>query len=153
MDSLAAVVIPFAISTFNLIILRTSFMAVPVALEESAKMDGAGHLTILLRVILPLSLPALAVIGLYYAVGHWNSWFWASVFIQDNNLYPLQLVLRQILIQNSTESLLSSTDNAFEVGETIKYATIIVATLPVLCVYPFIQRFFVKGVLIGALKG
>ncbi|GBF74407.1 carbohydrate ABC transporter permease [Paenibacillus sp. 598K] len=152
-DSLASVVVPFAISTFNLIILRTSFMALPVTLEESAKMDGAGHLTVLLRIVLPLSLPALAVIELYYAVGNWNGWFWASVFIKDSSKFPLQLVLRQILIQNSTDSMLSSTDNAFQVGESIKYATIMVATLPILCVYPFIQRFFVKGVLIGALKG
>lgn len=156
LDSLWSVIIPFTVSSFNLIILRTAFMAVPDALEEAAKIDGANHFVILLRVVLPLSMPVLAVISLYYAVDKWNTWFWASVFLKNTDLFPLQLVLRQILIANSTEGATAgsgvSGDN-YQIGETIKYATIMVATVPILCVYPFLQKYFVKGVMIGALKG
>ncbi|PZE22865.1 carbohydrate ABC transporter permease [Paenibacillus xerothermodurans] len=154
-DSLWATIIPFAISTFNLIIMRTAFMAVPDSLEESAKMDGANHFTILFRIILPLSMPVIAVMILYYAVEKWNGWFYASIFIQDRELFPLQLILREILIANSTESMTegASAADRFQIGETIKYATIMAATVPVLCVYPFVQKYFVKGVMIGALKG
>ncbi|CAM3811080.1 carbohydrate ABC transporter permease [Marinicrinis lubricantis] len=154
-DSLWAAIIPFAVNTFNLIIMRTYFMSIPVSLEESAKMDGAGHLTILFRIVLPLSMPVVAVMILYYAVEKWNAWFYASVFLKDRDLFPLQLILREILIANSTDSMTAGASSAeqFQIGETIKYATIIVATLPILCVYPFLQKYFVKGVMIGAVKG
>ncbi|WP_214627198.1 carbohydrate ABC transporter permease [Paenibacillus agaridevorans] len=154
-DSLWAVIVPFAISTFNLIVLRTSFAALPDALEESAKMDGAGHFLILTRIVLPLSMPVLAVITLYYAVEKWNSWFYASIFLKDNELFPLQLILRQILIANATDEMSAggAVGDHYQIGETIKYATIMVATIPILCVYPFLQRYFVKGVMVGALKG
>jgi putative aldouronate transport system permease protein len=154
-DSLWSTIIPFAINTFNLIIMRTAFQAVPDSLEESAKIDGAGHLTILLRIIVPLSMPVIAVMILYYAVDKWNGWFYASIFLKDHKLYPLQLVLREILISNSTESMATDASAAdrFQIGETIKYATIMVATVPILCVYPFVQKYFVKGVMVGALKG
>ncbi|PYI50500.1 carbohydrate ABC transporter permease [Paenibacillus flagellatus] len=154
-DSLWSTVIPFSVNTFNLIIMRTAFMAIPESLEESAKMDGAHHFTILFRIVLPLSMPVLAVMTLYYAVEKWNGWFYASVFIQNRDLYPLQLTLREILIANSTDSMAQGADAAerFQVGETIKYATIMVATIPILCVYPFVQKYFVKGVMVGALKG
>ena len=155
LDSLWSTIIPFAINTFNLIIMRTAFMAIPVELEESAKMDGANHFTILFRIILPLSMPVIAVMILYYAVEKWNGWFYASIFIKNRDLFPLQLALREILIANSTENMTTGADNAdrFQIGETIKYATIMVATVPILCVYPFVQKYFVKGVMIGALKG
>ncbi|RKN78200.1 carbohydrate ABC transporter permease [Paenibacillus ginsengarvi] len=154
-DSLWATIIPFSINTFNLIIMRTAFMAVPESLEESAKMDGAHHFTILFRIIVPLSMPVIAVMILYYAVEKWNGWFYASIFIQDRNLFPLQLTLREILIANSTDSMVQGSDagDRFQLGETIKYATIMVATIPILCVYPFLQKYFVKGVMVGALKG
>ncbi|MFC4778775.1 carbohydrate ABC transporter permease [Paenibacillus sp. GCM10023252] len=154
-NTLWATIIPFAISTFNLIIMRTAFMAVPDSLEESAKMDGANHFTILLRIIIPLSMPVIAVMILYYAVEKWNGWFYAAVFIQDRELFPLQLVLREILIANATDSMSgdASAGERFQVGETIKYATIMIATVPILCVYPFVQKYFVKGVMVGALKG
>lgn len=154
-DSLWSTIIPFAISTFNLIIMRTAFMAVPDSLEESAKIDGANHLTILFRIILPLSMPVVAVMILYYAVEKWNGWFYASVFLKDRELFPLQLVLREILIANSTDTMSqgASAADQFKIGETIKYATIMVATVPILCVYPFVQKYFVKGVMVGALKG
>lgn len=154
-DTLWSTIIPFSVSTFNLIIMRTAFMAIPESLEESAKMDGANHFTILFRIVIPLSMPVIAVMILYYAVEKWNGWFYASIFIQNRDLYPLQLTLREILIANSTDSMSQGADAAdrFQIGETIKYATIMVATVPILCVYPFVQKYFVKGVMVGALKG
>ncbi|WP_284638579.1 carbohydrate ABC transporter permease [Paenibacillus silviterrae] len=155
LDTLWSTIIPFAISTFNLIIMRTAFMAVPESLEESAKIDGANHFTILFKIIIPLSMPVIAVMILYYAVEKWNGWFYASIFIKDRELFPLQLTLREILIANSTDSMTQGADagDRFQIGETIKYATIMVATVPILCVYPFVQKYFVKGVMVGALKG
>ncbi|UUZ91606.1 carbohydrate ABC transporter permease [Paenibacillus sp. P25] len=154
-NSLWATIIPFAVNTFNLIIMRTAFMGVPDSLEESAKMDGANHFVILFRIILPLSMPVIAVMILYYAVEKWNGWFYASVFLKDRDLFPLQLTLREILIANSTDSMSAGADNAdrFQIGETIKYATIMVASVPILVIYPFVQKYFVKGVMVGALKG
>ncbi|MDF2921443.1 MAG: sugar transporter permease [Paenibacillaceae bacterium] len=154
-NSLWSTILPFSISTFNLIIMRTSFMAIPESLEESAKIDGANHFIILLRIILPLSMPVIAVMILYYAVEKWNGWFYASVFIKDRNLFPLQLTLREILIANSTDSMMEGANagDRFQIGETIKYATIMVASVPILVLYPFVQKYFVKGVMVGALKG
>lgn len=153
LDSLWSVIIPFAMSTFNLIIMRTSFMALPDELEESAKIDGANHFVTLFRIILPLSLPVMAVVGLYYAVDKWNGWFYSSLFIKNRDLFPLQVILREILISNSTDSMSSGGGDQYQIGETIKYATIMVATVPILMVYPFLQRYFVKGALVGAVKG
>ncbi|WP_195574446.1 carbohydrate ABC transporter permease [Paenibacillus sp. 1001270B_150601_E10] len=154
LDSLWALIIPGAISAFNLIIMRTAFHGVPISLEESAKLDGANDFTVLFRIIIPLSLPVIAVMILFYGVGHWNSWFSALIYLRDRELYPLQLVLREILITNSTDSMMTGTNAAdtMPIGETIKYATIIVATVPILVLYPFLQKYFVKGVMIGAIK-
>lgn len=153
-NTLWSVIIPGAISTFNLIILRSAFETLPVSLEESAEIDGAGHFTILSRIIFPLSLPTVAVVALYYAVGHWNAWFNASIFIADRRLFPLQLVLREILLANDTSSMSGSfnADSQVQIGETIKYALIIVSTLPILIAYPYLQKYFVKGTMIGAVK-
>lgn len=154
-DSLLALIIPQAISTYNLIVMRTSFLGVPDSLEESAKIDGANDFVILFRIILPVSMSVVAVMILFYGVTHWNAWFDAMIFLRDRKRYPLQLILREILILNSTETMaVESADvNNMAVGESIKYATIMVATLPVLAVYPFLQKYFVKGVMIGAIKG
>jgi putative aldouronate transport system permease protein len=153
-DNPLALILPGAVGTMNLIILRTAFETVPVALEEAARMDGANDLQILWSVIIPTSLPALAVITLFYAVAHWNAWFDAMLFLRNREWYPLQLILREILISGSTATMTSgaSASDVMPLGETIKYATIIVATLPILCIYPFVQRYFVKGVMIGAIK-
>ncbi|WP_105614854.1 carbohydrate ABC transporter permease [Vallitalea okinawensis] len=150
-----SLIVPFLVSAYNLIIMRTSFAAIPVSLEESAKLDGASHWTVLFRIILPLSKPVIAVMILYYGVGAWNGWFWASVFLRQRELYPLQLILREILIANDVDSMTQGASLADQeaIGESIKYATIVVATLPILCVYPFLQKYFVKGVMIGAVKG
>jgi putative aldouronate transport system permease protein len=153
-DTVWALIVPTAINTFNLIILKTAFESVPVSLEEAARIDGANDFTILFRVVLPLSLPALAVVVLFYAVGHWNAYFNALIYIRSRDLYPLQLVLREILITSNMESMTTSVSSgdAFQIGQTIKYATIVVATLPILMIYPFLQKYFVKGALIGAIK-
>lgn len=154
-DTLWALILPTAINAFNLIIMRTSFEAVPDALEESAKIDGANDFGILFRIFLPLCKPVLAVVGLYYGVSHWNSWFNAMIFLQDRSLYPLQLILREILIIGEANSMAegASQDEIIILGETLKYATIMVATLPIFLVYPLLQKYFVKGALIGAIKG
>lgn len=149
-----ALLLPGAINSFNLIIMRTAFQGIPVSLEESARIDGANDWTILIRIILPLSMPVIAVMILWYAVGHWNSYFNALIYLRDRELFPLQLVLREILISNSTDNMMTGavTSDRLDIGITIKYATIIVSTLPILVLYPFLQKYFVQGVLIGALK-
>jgi putative aldouronate transport system permease protein len=153
-NSLIGVIMPFAISTFNLIILRTAFESLPESLNESARLDGAGHLTILARIMMPLVMPTIAVLILYYAVDRWNSWFFASILLKDRGLYPLQLVLREILLINDTGAMAAASDSADMqmIGESIKYAAIVVGTVPILMLYPFLQRYFVKGALVGAVK-
>lgn len=143
------------ISTWNLIVMRTNFDAIPESLIESATIDGANEFTILFRIILPLSLPIIAVMILYYGVAHWNEWFNAMIYLRTRDLYPLQLVLREILLVNDTNSMMMDVgqNDRQSISETIKYATIMAATLPILCVYPFMQKYFVKGVMIGAVKG
>lgn len=154
-NSVWALIIPTIMTTYNMIIVRTSMYGIPASLEEAAEIDGANHLTILFKVVFPLSKATLAVIALYYAVDKWNAWFNAMIFIKDRQKWPLQLVLREILVDNATNSMMSgglSSEDAF-VSETIKYATIVISTLPILCVYPFIQKYFVGGIMIGAVKG
>ena len=153
--SIWSLIIPVSVNTFNLIIMRTAFEGVPQSLEESAKIDGASQLTILVRIMIPLVVPTIAVLVLYYGVFHWNSWFNALLYIRKRELYPLQLILREMIIQNSAAASmnLSAADDSAMIGETIKYATIVVATAPILCLYPLLQRFFVKGVMVGAVKG
>ncbi len=154
-NSLWSLILPTAVNTFNLMILRVSFASVPVSLEESAKIDGAGHLTIMFRIILPVSKASIAVILLYYAVGHWNAWFNAMLFLNEREKYPLQLILREILINNDTSSMTmdGAVGDLEYMGETIKYAVIVISTVPILCLYPFIQKYFTKGVMVGAVKG
>lgn len=155
MNSLWALIIPGAIGTWNLIIMRTAFQGIPDSLVESAYIDGAHDFIILFRIIIPLALPTIAVMVLYYGVGHWNAWFGAMIYLRNRELWPLQLALREILISNSTDEMMSGTvaQDRAAIGETIKYATIMVATLPILAAYPFLQKYFVKGVMVGALKG
>lgn len=153
LDSMWSLILPTAINTFNLIILRTSFASVPEALTEAAEIDGAGHWTILFKIILPVSKASLAVLVLYYAVGCWNSWFNAMLFIDDRTKYPLQLVLREILITSDTSSMTAGVSDQEFIGETIKYAIIVISTIPILCIYPFLQKYFTKGVMIGSVKG
>ena len=146
-----ALIIPGAVSTFNLMIMITGFEGIPQSLEESARIDGAGDWTILFRIVMPLAKPTIMVILLYYAVGHWNSWFNAMIYLRDAEKMPLQIFLRDILTRSQLGAMTGQTDIE-DVGLTIKYATIIVSTVPILCIYPFIQKHFVKGVMIGAVK-
>ena len=153
-NSYASLIIPFAISTFNLIILRTAFEGVPASLDESARIDGAGHFTILFKITIPLVMPMIAVIVLYYALDRWNGWFFASIFLKDKELYPLQVILRELLIDGDSGAMMAGNDNAdmMMLAQSIRYAAIVVGTLPVLFFYPFLQRYFVKGALSGAVK-
>jgi len=154
LDSYWSVLLPGAMSVFNLIIMRTAFREIPDALEESARLDGANEPQILIRIILPVSKATLAVIALFVAVMFWNSWFTASLYLSDRSKWPLQLFLREILISNSQRTLDSDVRSSVLAQQSlIKYCTIIVATLPILCLYPFLQKYFVKGVMIGAIKG
>jgi len=154
MNTYFALLLPNAISAFNLIVMRTAFQGIPYSLDESARMDGATDWKILFRIVMPLSLPVIAVMVLFYGVSHWNSWFGAMIYLQDRSLFPMQLILREILISNDTTSMTidASAADVARIGQTIKYATIIIATLPVLMLYPFLQKYFVKGVMIGAIK-
>lgn len=146
--SLWGIVLPFCIATYNMIILRTSFESLPESLLEAARIDGAGQLACLIRIVLPLSKATLAVIALYYGVAYWNSWFWASQIMESKANMPLAVILQDILINSEMQQM----DNGVTNMEGIKYATIIVATVPILCVYPFIQKYFAQGVMIGAVK-
>ena len=146
-----ALIIPNAIGTWNLLVMRTAFKNVPASLVEAASIDGANDLVILWKVMVPVSKATMSVIFLFYAVGHWNSWFSAMVYLpMARNLYPLQLFLREILV---TSSEISSGDTTIDyIGELVKYASIIVSTLPILCLYPFVQKYFVTGVMLGSVK-
>lgn len=153
-NNIWALVIPGALSIYNAIICRSAIEAIPDSLFESARMDGATDITILFKIITPLIKPTMAVLLLYYGVGHWNSWFSASIYIKDNALLPIQNVLRAVLLANS--NMLNSgadAENINTYAETIKYAAIVMSTIPILCVYPFLQKYFVKGVMIGSVKG
>lgn len=154
-NSIWTLLIPGLITTTNLIIMRTGFSSIPASLVEAAEIDGAGHICIFTQIILPLSKATMAVISLYYAVAHWNSWFAASIYLRDRDLYPLQLFLKEILIANQLDEALMGADAGMStsIQETIKYAVIMVAIIPVLIAYPFVQKQFVKGVMIGGVKG
>lgn len=155
-NSLAALIIPGCLSVYNAIITRTAIEAIPDSLTESARLDGAGELTIIFKIILPLLKPTIAVLILYYGVGHWNSWFAASIYIKDSDLLPLQNILRSVLIENTQlveNNAVSETGQVNSYTETIKYAIIVISTLPIICIYPFLQKYFTKGVMIGAVKG
>ena len=158
MDNWLSLILPGAISVYNMIIMRTYFMtSVPFELQEAAEIDGCSMFGILARIVLPLSGPVIAVIALYYAVGHWNSYFNALLYITSEDLQPLQLYLRKVLTLNNAQSLMQM--GADEMArqamraETIKYSVIVVSSIPMLIMYPFVQRFFVTGVMIGAIKG
>ena len=156
-DTYAAIILPTLINTYNLIIMRTSFESIPASLEESASLDGANDWLILYRIIIPLSMPVIAVMILYYAVGHWNAYFNAFMYLSNPDLYPLQIFLRDILIASKVDAEMIVDDMAnaptFGIEYILKYSLIVVATVPMLIIYPFVQKHFVKGVMIGAVKG
>ena len=145
-----AIVLTGALSVYNCFICRTAIQSIPDGLRESAYLDGANDLQILFKVIIPLIKPTLAVLAMYYGVGTWNGWFKASIYLKENAMVPIQNVLRSVLIMGEDAGVEGAYVN--EYAETIKYAAIVVSTVPVLCVYPFLQKYFTKGVLVGAVK-
>lgn len=154
-DTLGSLFLPQAISVFNFIVMRTFFQNLPSSLEESAEIDGASNMQVLTKIILPVSLSILATIGLFYAVGYWNTYFDALLYIQDPDKYTLQLRLRSLLFG---EELNNSNANLEGIGtqvmtQSLKMATVAVSTIPILIVYPWLQKYFVKGVMLGSLKG
>lgn len=152
-DSRWALLLTSAFNTFNMIILKNAFLSVPGSLEESARLDGANDLHIMWHIVIPLSKASIAVITLFVAVALWNSWFTASIYLTDRNKWPIQMFLREILINNSQKSLESGAQaSAMALQILVKYTITIIATVPILCIYPFVQKFFVKGVLIGSVK-
>ncbi len=155
LNDLWSLILPSAITTTNLIIMKSAFQSIPESLSESARLDGATYLQILLKIMIPLSKATMAVMVLYYGVSRWNSWFSAAIYLNNSDLFPLQLVMRNIL--NMANQMAGSTgasaDEMAQLVELIKYALIVVTTAPILALYPFLQKYFVKGVMIGAVKG
>jgi len=152
-DSLWALILPVAINAFNFVIMRSFFQAIPDSLEEAARIDGCSDLGVFLRIVLPLSIASIATIGLFYAVGYWNTYQNAILYINDSEKWPIQVLLRQIVIVASGMNADASVVDVVPPAQSVKMAVIVVATLPMLVVYPFIQRYFVKGALIGSVKG
>lgn len=155
-NSLWALILPGAINIYNAIIVKTAMEAIPDSLAEAAYIDGANDFELLFSIVVPLITPTLAVILLYYGVAHWNAWFNATIYLTENNKLPIQAVLRAILIECSEKletTDTSSADTMNDYAETIKYSLIVVGTLPILVSYPFCQKYFIKGVMIGAVKG
>ena len=156
-NTIWALLIPAALSTYNLIVAKTFFEnSIPVELYESARLDGCGNFAMLSKIVLPLSKAILAVLVLYYAVGIWNAYFDALIYLLDTNLHPLQIILRNILLLGQTEQMGTNDVGMAEkikMAEAVKYSAIVVSSIPMLIIYPFVQKYFVKGVMIGAVKG
>lgn len=152
-DSLWALILPSIVSAYNMIIMRNFFQGIPDSLEESAKMDGCTDWGVFLRIILPLSLPSIATISLFYAVEYWNTYQPALLYINDSSKWPIQVLLRQIVIVSSGMNADASTVDIVPPAQSVKMAVIIIATLPMLIIYPFIQKYFVKGAIVGSVKG
>jgi putative aldouronate transport system permease protein len=157
-NTIWALVLPGLISTYNMIIMRNFFMSIPAELEESARMDGAGEFTVLFRIVVPVSGPILATVALWTIVGHWNAWFDSMIYISTGSRQVLQQILRQIVLEGTMTLMEMNNMGASDISgpvtpDSVKAATIMVATLPILLVYPFLQKYFVKGVMIGSLKG
>ena len=151
-DTLWSLIVPGALSVYNAIICKTAIQALPDSLSESAYIDGASDIRIMFQIVTPLIKPTLAVLMLYYTVGKWNNWFSASIYIRKEELMPIQNVLRGILLSNSQDDGLRG-DQYDKFAETIKYAAIVISSIPIMCIYPFLQKYFTKGVMIGAVKG
>jgi putative aldouronate transport system permease protein len=155
-NSMWALLLPTAINVFNMILMRTFFQNVPDALHESATVDGAGEWRILVQIVLPLSLPVMATMFLFYSVAYWNSFFPALIYLNDKNLYPLQIILRNIVIAGDMASHgaeMTSGNGMAVMAQNIKYAVVFVAILPVLAIYPFVQKYFIQGAMLGSVKG
>ncbi|WFR55736.1 carbohydrate ABC transporter permease [Anaerocolumna sp. AGMB13025] len=153
-----AMILPTSFGVFNVILIRTAIMGIPDSLEESANMDGAGKMTILFKIIIPLIKPTIATIVLFSVVAQWNSWFNASIYLRNRDLFPLQLILKEILVTNDTSATTSAASSSFSndsvmYKQLVKYCVIVVSTAPIFAFYPFVQKYFEKGVMVGAIKG
>ena len=151
-NTMWAVILPFVLSPWNLILTRTFFENIPGSIQESAHIDGCNDIRVLFSIIIPMSMPIIATISLYYAVWYWNSYFWPMIFLDSRKMFPIQVLLREILIQGTMANEMSAGDELL-MSESIKGATTMVATIPIILVYPFLQKYFVKGILVGAIKG
>ena len=152
MNTLWALMIPSAISTYNLIILRNFFGAMPRDLEESAIIEGCTEVGVLVKIVLPVSMPAVTTIALFYAVEHWNDFFSAILYISSRRLWPLQLFLRSLLFETDM-AYSSGGESLFLLGQPMKMAAVMMAIIPIMCFYPFFQKYFTRGVMVGAIKG
>lgn len=152
-DSIWSLILPGTVSAYNMIIMRNFFQGIPDSLEESAKMDGCSNLGVFFRIILPLSLPSIATISLFYAVAYWNAYSGAILYINTPDKWPIQLLLRQIVIVSSGMNADASAVDVVPPAQSIKMAVIMISTLPMLIVYPFVQKYFVKGAMVGSVKG
>ena len=157
-DTYWALIIPYLLSPFNVVLMRNFFLNMPESLEEAARIDGASEFYTLRKIVVPLAMPIIATIALFVAVGYWNNYFAAVVYIRSTEKWPLQLLLREILLAANNQMLMTEGNLAEMSGETIpmvsiRYATILVVVIPIMCVYPFLQRYFVKGVMLGGVKG
>ena len=152
LDTRWSVIIPNLLATYNVLIMKNAYLSVPASLEESARLDGANEFQSFWAVILPNVKATIAIMVLYYGVAMWNSWFGAMIYIKDRSMYPLQLFLREILIKSSTQEMNQSINSNAFLEEVVKHATTVVATVPILIIYPFIQKYFVHGVMVGAVK-
>ncbi|MGG1517093.1 carbohydrate ABC transporter permease [Paenibacillus oryzisoli] len=153
-NTMPVLILPFLINVYNMLIVKNYFESLPESLEESAKMDGASNLTILFRIMLPLSMPVLATIGLFYAVTFWNDYFTSLIYINSADLKPLQLYLKELFVTSTDTFMRTNVDASLNVSpQSIQAASIILATIPIIVVYPFLQKYFVKGVLVGSVKG
>ena len=155
LDTRAAIVLPTALSVFNIMITRTSFKSIPEGLMDAARIDGAGHIRILVYVVIPVSKAIIAVITLFSAVQIWNSWFHTAIYVRKRELYPLQIVLREIVLQNTSQASDAgeATSELNQLHAIIRYCVIMLSIIPMLFLYPFIQKYFVTGVMIGSIKG
>lgn len=153
LDSIWALILPPAINVWYLIIMRTFFQNIPAEIHESAYMDGAHDLYIFLRIVLPLSMPVMATMTMFYAVWHWNSFFPALLYLNNSDLYPVQLLMRSFVIEGGLMDQTEVMSNMTVIQTSIKYAVIMITILPIVCIYPFVQRYFVKGIMVGSLKG
>jgi putative aldouronate transport system permease protein len=150
-DTLFALFVPASLDTFNMLLVRNYFLSLPKALEESARIDGANDITIMTKIYIPIAMPVIVTVALFYAVGHWNNWYSALLFIRDPNLRPLQLVLRSIIVENAS-AVSGSPLVKTMFSEGVKMASIIFTIVPIMLVYPFIQGYFIKGIMVGSIK-
>ena len=151
-NKLPALFLPMACSAYNLIITKNFMTSLPVSLEESARIDGASDITIFFKIVFPLSKPIMAVMALFYGVGIYNDYFNSVLYISSRELYPLQMLLREMIVANTMQSSMNGLGNLTNKSEIFKMATVVISIVPILCVYPFLQKYFVKGLMLGAVK-